>query len=819
MEDASFEVLDLNPKIGDEYQAEIPSMIKKSEELLLRMNPADSEAMHDRSLSFAIGLPIQVTWIHNEMEDSGDINSCQLAPGRLSSSWSDADTKSFLLGLFIFGKNFIQIKRFLDNKGMGEILSFYYGKFYKTDGYRRWSECRKKKGSKCMIGRKLFTGPRQHELLSRLIPHVSKESQDNLFQVSKSYMESRIPLEKYISSLKSMVGIGVLVEAVGICNEKGDLTRLSGENGKNSRAFSAPTGKALSSLGPSDIIQSLTGGCRLSKTKRTELFWEAVWPRLLARGWHSEQPKTRGNGTSNEFLVFLIPGVEKFSRRKLVKGNHYFDSISDVLTKVVAEPNILLLEEEAKVDSCNEDEPEKESNEDDLSDDHRQCYLKPRSSTYNKDHIKFMVIDTTSLVHGGKASHLRELKSVPVNSVCEAEIDDAGKKYKGKKYMRKVNRSKDMSKSIKQKSSKLTVIDTNRLSGGKLLKLKVKQLKHPRLELEDASMTITSLLKESKMLKCGKRKINETDSREGVSNGSATSKKEAHDNSDDNANKMVEGQNNQQACVFDDNQLKKITKHQFNRRVRSGDSNHSAVPIKRRRLSACAKAEKSRAIENSSRGMGSDKLGFSRSSSFRDANQNVCDLVSHHQNGSSTASSGDRTVEDDNEEIICNDSYQCTSTSCVKVEKCESFTFKIPQAPSKSENRKTMAMVEEGEQGLKAKDPCLTSATHEVVEEPLRIPCDVGSLEQEQPADIIPRRQSTRSRPLTVRALECIANEFLLVEKRPKKKDIQTPQDPFNPCRKARSRGKTMLRRSCSDHGAAVLVQEENPLNGDGSVS
>ncbi|PNX71895.1 hypothetical protein L195_g032930 [Trifolium pratense] len=616
-----------------------------------------------------------------------------------------------------------------------------------------------------------------------------------------------------------MVGIGVLVEAVGIGNEKGDLTRLGGENGKNSRAFSAPTGKALSSLGPSDIIQSLTGG-RLSKTKRTELFWEAVWPRLLARGWHSEQPKTRGYVTSKDFLVFLIPGVEKFSRRKLVKGNHYFDSISDVLSKVEAEPNILVLEEEeAKIDSCNEDEPDKGSNEDDLSDDHRQCYLKPRSSTYNKDHIKFMVIDTTSLVHGRNPSHIRELKSVPVNSVCEAEIDDAGKKYKGKKYMRKVNRSKDMSKSIKQKSSKLTVIDTNRLSGGKILKLKVKQRKHPPLELEDTSMTITGLLRESKMLICGKRKINETDSHESVSDGSATSKKEARDNSDNNANKMVESQKIKQASVFDDNRLKRITKHQFNRRVRSGDSNHSAGPIKRRRLSDCAKAEKSRAIENSSRGMGSDKLGFSRSSSFQDANQNACDLVSHHQNGSSTASSADRTVEEDNEEIICNESYQRMSTSCVKVEKCESFTFNIPHAPSKSENSKTMTMVEEGEQGLKAKDPCLTSATHEVVEEPLRTPCDVGSLEQEQQADIIPRRQSTRNRPLTVRALECIANEFLLEEKRPKKKDIQTPQNPFNPCRKARTRGKTMLRRSCSDHGTAVLVQEENHLNGDGSVS
>jgi len=184
MEHVSHEGLDLSPRIGREYQAEIPSVLKKSEQLPLRTNPADSESVHDKSLSFAIGLPIPVTWIHNkECGYHADINSCQLAPGRLSSSWSDADTKSFLLGLFIFGKNFMQIKRFLDNKWMGEILSFYYGKFYKTDGYRRWSECRKKKGGKRMIGQKLFSGPRQHDFLSRLITHVSEESQDNLLQV------------------------------------------------------------------------------------------------------------------------------------------------------------------------------------------------------------------------------------------------------------------------------------------------------------------------------------------------------------------------------------------------------------------------------------------------------------------------------------------------------------------------------------------------------------------------------------------------------------------------------------------------------------
>ncbi|AES82484.2 uncharacterized protein [Medicago truncatula] len=736
---------EFSPRIGHAYQAEIPSVIAKSDQLSLRMNPADSEDVHDKSLSFSIDLPI-------------------------SDAWSDADTNSFVLGLFIFRKNFTHIKQFIENKGMGEMLSFYYGKFYKTDGYLRWSKCRKKKGRKCMIGHNLFAGPRQHELLSRLIPHVSEESQEALSQISKSFMEGGTSLEDYISFLKSTVGLGVLVEAVGIGKEKGDLTRLGMEPGKDVEAFPAPACKSLSSLGLSEIIQYLTG-FRLSKTKSNDLFWEAVWPRLLGRGWHSEQPKYRGYVTSNDNLVFLIPGVEKFSRRKLVKGDHYFDSVSDVLRKVVAEPNILLLkeeEEEAKVGSCNEEEPENGSNEDDLSDDHRQCYLKPRSSTYSKDHIKFLVIDT-SLVHGGKSSALRELKSV-----TKVEVDVGCKKYKGFKYTRKVNHSKDAPKSIKQKSTKLTVIDTNRYSEGKLLKLKAKQLKYLPVELEDASTMTTSLLRESKggssiddsprkveakRLICDKKNINKTDGCRGVSNSGAASKK-THDN-------------------LDNNRLTRIIKHQFNQRVRSGDSNHAAVPIKRRKLTACVKSEKSRIVENSS-----GCLGFSRSSSFLDANQNVCGPVSHQQNENST-SSADRSVEEDDRKSIINNSYQRTSVSCVKVEKSESFTFNIPQAPSKSENSKTVAMAAENEQGLKAKDPCLTSASQEVVQEPLRIPCDVGSLEQ-QP-DMNPRRQSSRNRPLTVRALECIANEFLHVPKRQKKKDIQTHQDPFNPCRKART--------------------------------
>ncbi|KAI5424295.1 hypothetical protein KIW84_030476 [Lathyrus oleraceus] len=664
-----------SPKIGPDHQAEILSY---SDQLSLQMDsdyPEEDE--YDELHSPSICLPISVTW-------------------------SDADAECLVLGLFIFGKNFTLIKKLLENKGMGEILSFYYGKFYKSDGYQRWSECRKLKGRKCMIAKKLSTKMRQHDLLSRLNPHVTKKSQHTLSKASNSYVEGKSSLEKYISTMKSIVGLGVFAEAIGIGKENGVLTRLDLEPRKNScEEFLAPACKALSSLGPGDIIQSLAGGCWLSKTRSNELFWEAVWPRLLARGWHSEQPKNQ------DYLVFLIPGVEKFSWRKHLKGQHYFDSVRDVLSKVVAEPNIIVLKEE----EVEEGGP----NEDDFSDDHRQCYLKPRSSI--------------SLVHCGKP-----LKYVPSNTVHRDEVDVDGKRYKGNTYSRRVNHSKDMSKSITQRSTKLLVTDTNGLPKRKLLK--VKQMRYLPVELKDASKMTTDLLSESnggssprmvesKILIYGRKK---TDSCIGVSNSGVFVEKEIHDNPENDVNKMVESQKNQHTCVFDDSQVKRIIKHhEFNWRVRSGDSNHAAVPTKRRRLTACAKAENSRVIQNFSGGLGSDKLRFSCISSILDANQNVCDPICHQQNGSSSASSEDR------------------------------------------------------------------SSIH----------CDYGSLEQQ--ADINPRRQSSRNSKMTVKAMECITYKFWQ-----NKNDIQTHTHIFNPCRKARTRGKTRPRRN------SIVFQQ---IIGDGSVS
>ncbi|KHN16113.1 hypothetical protein glysoja_012089 [Glycine soja] len=682
-----------NLRIGHEYQVEVPSIIKESEQLKLPMNPADSEL------------------VDKEVEDN------VAAAANLNNSWSDADVKSFLLGLFIFRKNFVQIKRFLENKGMGEILSFYYGKFYKSDEYQRWSDCKKLKGRKCITGHKLFSGRKQRELLSHLTLHVSEEFKDALQQVSKSYSEGRISLEEYISSLKSTVGLGVLVEAVDIGKGKADLTRPAVEHVKKTQVLSIPTSKAWSSLGPSDIIKHLTGGYRLSKAKSNDIFWDAVWPRLLARGWHSEKLKNQGSLSSKNLVVFLFPGVKKFSRRKLVKGDHYFDSVSDVLSKVIAEPNLLKLEVvETKVGGSNEEDAETGSNKDSQPDNHHHRYLKHRASTNNADHMKCAVFDT-GLVHRGKTSDLRELKSLPANLVGKVEVDADDMVYnKGNKHVSKTKQGKG--------------------------------------KLDDISPSGTETAKIY-----SKKNSSDADCQKGKHNRDASGQKQVNVNPDD-ANKMAENCENQKTYVPDGNQPKRNVENQFSQRARSGHSDVAVPPIKRQRLTAWAKAETSHILKNSSGGLGSEKLGLSQSSCFPDANKKAGNPLDHQQDVTLISYSAEVSMELKKEERNFNRVCLDNGTSCDKVEKCESqhsINFNAPQVSLKFEDGEMMEMAEEDEQGPK-------------------------------PNDTIPRRKSTRNRPLTVRALESFANEFLHAQRKQKRKHTLTLKHPFSACsRKART--------------------------------
>ncbi|KAF2617876.1 hypothetical protein F2Q68_00042618, partial [Brassica cretica] len=320
----------VEPRVGDEFQAKITPLMSASRRASFLSTPA---ALNDSSFPFLVGQPLQVTWIDKHPKQQGseddddddddddvDMNqslksliakrkrrsrysdkhsvskkqrlSLEPLPEIQSIPWEDLDVASLVLGLYTFGKNFAQLKSFMESKGTGEIVLFYYGKFYNSARYNSWSHSRKKRNRRCVFGRKLYSGWRQQQLLSRLIPSVSNESQRQmLVNVSKSFSEGNITLEKYVSTVKGLVGLRLL----------------------------------------------LKGTSRLSKARCNDIFWEAVWLRLLARGWRSEQPKYHRRYN----IVFIIPGVKQFSRGELVKGDQYFDSVSDILTKVASEPELL----------------------------------------------------------------------------------------------------------------------------------------------------------------------------------------------------------------------------------------------------------------------------------------------------------------------------------------------------------------------------------------------------------------------------------------------------------------------------------------------
>ncbi|KAG2721490.1 hypothetical protein I3760_02G084600 [Carya illinoinensis] len=491
------------PRVDEEYQVEIPPQFG-SDSLWLTNNPAVAENSVGSVHDFLVGLTVPIMWIADKVEnihhepqeavvdspgvsnkdeslrsecieethifleggnlepkaeprnytlDNGanlgelakvdmeqemkikmhDLNGGKgycLVPGSLGDSWNDIEEHSFILGLYIFGKNFVHVKKFVGNKEMGDILSFYYGRFYRSDRYRRWSECRKMRSRKCIYGQRIFTGLRQQEFFSRLLPHVSEECQNTLMEVSKAFGDGKMLLEEYVFTLKALVGLSVLVEAVGIGKEKQDLTGIM-EPLKSTQVAPVrpeiPIGKACSTLTPLEIVNFITGDFRLSKARSSDLFWEAVWPRLLARGWHSEQPNSNECAAgSKHSLVFLIPGITKFSKRKLVKGKHYFDSVSDVLSKVASDPVLLELEIEDRGKEENGWTDETKVDQEDFPDQQRHYYLKPRTPNHNADLLKFTVVDTS--LTNGKTIKVRELRSLPSGvlntSTSESDSED-----------------------------------------------------------------------------------------------------------------------------------------------------------------------------------------------------------------------------------------------------------------------------------------------------------------------------------------------------------------------------------------------------------
>ncbi|KAL6519840.1 hypothetical protein OROMI_032734 [Orobanche minor] len=429
---------DISPRIGDEYQAKLPPFVES-----YSRNCIKSEKEPHPDQNFLIGLPILLTWINilqshapgpqsrsrtsldnknrvvkaEIVEELHDLPTAEkmskfggrgyiLVPGLVDACWNALEKDSFLLGLYIFEKKFVEVRRFVGTKETGAILSFYYGSFYGSREYRRWSDCRKAKGKKGIYGQRIFSGVRLQELLNRVLFGLTVECRDSILEVTKSFGDEKISLADYVFTLKTMLGIKNLVGAVGIGKGKLDLTEMPLESSRsNPTRHEIPTGKALCSLTTDEIIKFLSPDYRLSKTRSNDIFWEAVWPRLLARGWHSEQPKNQG--FVRHCLVFLMPGIKKFSRRKLMKGEHYFDSVTDVLSRVAKEPELINLDFEEEEEGFSNKKEEYESSSKKKSEKH--CYLQPRIPKKRNIHfMKFTVVDT-SLPCG----RIRELRAFP----------------------------------------------------------------------------------------------------------------------------------------------------------------------------------------------------------------------------------------------------------------------------------------------------------------------------------------------------------------------------------------------------------------------
>lgn len=119
-------------------QAELPCLMVN--------NPAD-----DRSSDRFLGLPLSLT------DSSLNISHAEQS----SEPSSDFEADSFVVALYIFGKDFFQVARFMETKGVGSISKYYYGQFYGSSKYSKRIEFRKKNKNKrrsCVFGHRLLVG-------------------------------------------------------------------------------------------------------------------------------------------------------------------------------------------------------------------------------------------------------------------------------------------------------------------------------------------------------------------------------------------------------------------------------------------------------------------------------------------------------------------------------------------------------------------------------------------------------------------------------------------------------------------------------------
>lgn len=536
-------------------------------------------------------------------------------------------------------------------------------------------------------------------------------------------------MKEYVFTLKRLVGMNALIEAVGIGRGKQDLTNMALEPTRSNHALTMrseiPTGKACSSLTPNEIIKYLTGGYRLSKARSNDLFWEAVWPLLLARGWHSEQPKNMAYaaGGSKHSLVFLMPGVKKFSR-KLVKGNHYFDSVTDILGKVASEPKLLDLDTEDHVNNKNQDEGHHGANveSDDLPTVRCHSYLQPRTPNQCTDDIKFTVVDTS--LSDGKPYKVRDLKSlsseISIKLSTQTHSEDSGKD------------SQKVSTDIPDSVNTMLLDQAVLISANSNTSLPNGETSSGRKDLEVGATN---------------RKM------------ANVRNKEVHASCVESI-PVSNAMNNVDLC--EDMKSTTVVKPRISQKPRE----ENVIPItkRRRRLTACSRTETN---------------NISCVSRVELAMPSCCSSV-NNMPASNALQMG--SFQDKMSSTSSSKSSPSVSTECVPVNNlCVAEVSPVETQPRILIDLNVLPVSPDSENGLS-----LTEMTEEQsdIKKPeshseLQVVRGVDSSDQQQPPSMSmsSRRHSTRNRPPTMRALEALANGFLTVNRRQKNREAGPRQN------------------------------------------
>ncbi|KAL6970306.1 hypothetical protein U1Q18_030005 [Sarracenia purpurea var. burkii] len=534
--------------------------------------------------------------------------------------------------------------------------------------------------------------------------------------------------EEYVLTLKAIVGLNSLVEAVGIGKGKQDLTGIAVETSKSNHVVPVrpeiPTGKACSSLTSDEIIKFLTGDFRLSKARSSDLFWEAVWPRLLARGWHSEQPRDYYAAGSKQALVFLMPGVKKFSRRRLVKGTHYFDSVSDVLSKVASDPSLLELDNETD---------DNNRNKDDLSDQQRHCYLQARTPNHGRDLMKFTVVDTS--LADGKSCKVRELRTLPIEVSKTTSLGSQSKE------------------NDEDSSSEVSSEDSDSIDAMLFDQKETDNLKNSKKAVSGISMI------------CDEKDLEICASNQGISSINSYCGNLSIGNFKEFNRKSLKSR---QRPIQDDNCLARVTKR------------HQS-------LLSCTQPERSHGSLGSSVGPSLEEEEEDKhcccSETTVSIDNNIYGLASSSQKKFSSSGSSKSSAIENSEGLFCD---------------FKLIDLNLPQIPRDFE------IVEVSTIDLRNGQDNQTRAQPENSTTAPKPTADMTGSEQQTNGNS--RRQSTRNRPLTVRALEALASGFLTTSSRRRKNKEVGSRD--NSSRPQRARGGMVVTESLSSGTGASKMGE-----------